>query len=109
MGDFSWLQEVPEMYRHCKATEDRDMTAFDFITDHLINIDGVFDHHRNGDEQKPHTPLSFQHHAQTELTVTASFVYGISDLPIPALKPLLPALHFHSSGYHARILRPPIA
>ena len=47
MGDFSMLNELPEMYSHCKATEDKDMTPLDFITDHLVNIDGLFDKHEN--------------------------------------------------------------
>ena len=41
MGDFSALQDLPEMYQHCQATEDKDMTPLDFVTDHLINIDGL--------------------------------------------------------------------
>jgi len=35
------------------------MTMMDFITDHLINFDGIFDKHLNGDEQKPHKPLKY--------------------------------------------------
>lgn len=62
MGDFSALGDLHKMYAHCKATEDKDMTVMDFITDHLINIDGVFDKHQNGDEQKPHKPFEFSVH-----------------------------------------------
>jgi hypothetical protein len=54
MSNFSTLQDIPKMYQHCKATEDKDMTTIDFITDHLVNIDSLFDKHENGDEQKPH-------------------------------------------------------
>lgn len=61
-GDFSILPALPKMYAHCKATEHHDMNPFDFITDHLINIDGLFDAHDNGDEQKPHQPFPLQHH-----------------------------------------------
>ncbi|MBX7094726.1 MAG: hypothetical protein K1X56_08400 [Flavobacteriales bacterium] len=53
-GDFSYLAELPEMYHHCKSQEDKDMTWVDFISDHLINFDGIFDAHNHGDEQKPH-------------------------------------------------------
>lgn len=60
-GDFSILPDLPKMYAHCKAMEDRDMTPFDFVTDHLVNIDGLFDAHDNGDEQKPHQPFQLQH------------------------------------------------
>src|SRR5437868_5797201 len=56
MGDFSALKDLPGMYRHCKATEDKDMTPLDFLTDHLVNIDGIFDKHDHGDAQRPHNP-----------------------------------------------------
>ena len=62
MGDFSAIGDLPKMYEHCKATEDKDMTPMDFITDHLINIDGMFDKHQNGDEQKPHKPFDCSIH-----------------------------------------------
>ncbi|MBK8586688.1 MAG: hypothetical protein IPN88_15185, partial [Bacteroidetes bacterium] len=52
------------MYQHCQATEDKDMTPLDFVTDHLINIDGLFDKHSNGDEQKPHSPIQNRHISQ---------------------------------------------
>lgn len=61
LGDFAAIEDIPEMYRHCKATEDKDLTPFDFIKDHLINIDGIFDKHDKGDEQKPHSPTQFHH------------------------------------------------
>lgn len=68
MSDFSTLSDLPKMYDHCKATEDKDMTVIDFITDHLINIDGVFDKHENGDEQKPHKSIDFTiHHSVCQI------------------------------------------
>jgi len=64
IGDFSAIGDIPDMFRHCKDTEDKDLTAFDFLTDHLINIDGLFDGHDHHDQQKPHKPFhcQFQHH-----------------------------------------------
>lgn len=56
-GDFSKLTGLRTMYNHCNTTEDKDMTAFDFVTDHLVDIDCIFDSHEN-DEQKPHSPLA---------------------------------------------------
>lgn len=61
MGDFSTLQDIPKMYNSCKEHEHQDMTPLDFITDHLINIDGIFDEHINGDAQKPHKHFHFKH------------------------------------------------
>ena len=69
-SDFSLIPELGEMYSHCKATEDKDMNLADFITDHLMNIDGIFDHHENGDEQKPHQP--FQHQAGNSIVFIQS-------------------------------------
>ena len=62
MSDFSTLSDLPKMYEHCKATEDKDMTVIDFVTDHLVNIDSIFDNHDNGDEQKPHKTDDFTVH-----------------------------------------------
>jgi len=59
-GDFSLLTQLPALYQHCKATEDPDMKFIDFITDHLINIDVIFDKHLAGDDQKPHKPFKFR-------------------------------------------------
>jgi hypothetical protein len=67
MGNFSVLPNLPEMYSHCRAQEDKDLTPFDFVTDHLLNFDGMFDKHDNGDEQKPHIPIQTQNHTQITL------------------------------------------
>jgi hypothetical protein len=63
-GNFSAMLDLPQMYFHCKNTEHHDMNPLDFITDHLINIDGIFDSHDDQDEQKPHQPFNFSHLAQ---------------------------------------------
>ena len=55
-GNFSVLREIPAMYAHCKATEDKDLTPLDFITDHLTCFDALTDTHPPGDEQRSHTP-----------------------------------------------------
>ena len=66
MSDFSVIENLPKMYANCKATEDKDMTPIDFITDHLVNIDSLFDKHNHGDEQKPHKNIDFTlHHSIT--------------------------------------------
>ena len=56
MCDFSMVKDIPQMFQHCKETEDKDLTAFDFITEHLIDFDCIFDNHDKGNEQKSHQP-----------------------------------------------------
>jgi hypothetical protein len=108
LGDFAFLPELPEMYRHCKATEDKDMTPLDFITDHLVNIDGIFDHHDNGDEQKPHVPVQSHHHSQASVSLVTGYVFSIAVFLPKAVKPMVPTVNFCRSDYISEIFRPPI-
>lgn len=54
MSNFALVSDLPQMYHHCKDTEDKDLTPTDFVTDHLLNFDRLFDKHNHGDDQKPH-------------------------------------------------------
>ena len=112
MSDFSVIGNLPKMYAHCKATEDKDMTPFDFVTDHLINIDSLFDKHENGDEQKPHKSSYYTlHHTATSFYQEfKSIEFKRLSFEIPASL-LLPSstdsLYFHN--YIFFIFRPPIS
>lgn len=111
MGDFSVLPDLPLMYLHCKATEHYDMNPLDFITDHLINIDGLFDAHDNGDEQKPHRPFPLHHLPVQSLFVSQPLASRIEFWPvIPAEKRVMPAFEtrWHGEDFWGRIFRPPI-
>ncbi len=109
MGDFSMLQDIPEMYRHCKAVEDKDMTAIDFITDHLVNIDGIFDNHDGGDEQKPHEPKHTVHHGMPIVLSDALYSFDVINHITNLSDPLITLSHFMPSGYISKIYRPPVA
>lgn len=109
MGDFSVLQDLPEIYRNCKATEDKDMTPLDFITDHLVNIDGLFDKHDNGDEQKPHQPKQTQHQGQPTAFFITNFSFNIKQVMPMQVNPVFSSDHFLQSDYISKIFRPPIA
>jgi hypothetical protein len=96
------------MYRHCKATEDKDMNPFDFITDHLVNIDGLFDKHGDGDEQMPHQPIQNHHYAKVNISIVSiqnyilqPFCFGNIERPIPSNKQI-------PSPYISGVFRPPI-
>jgi len=108
MGDFAALKDIPEMYRHCKATEDKDMTLLDFITDHLVNIDRFFDKHDNGDEQKPHDPSPTQHNGHPTVFYLTYFAFSIKQFQPTEVKPSIPTEQFHPSYYISKIFRPPI-
>lgn len=108
LGDFSLLQDLPQMYQHCKTTEDKDMTAIDFITDHLINIDSIFDKHENGDDQKPHIPV--QYHSQQLQTIYLIQVFEIPDANPIVLNNKFPDYSeiIYLSDYIFKIFRPPV-
>jgi hypothetical protein len=54
MCDFSMVKELPKMYQHCKETEDPNLTVLDFFTEHLIDIDEIFEGHEEDKSEKPH-------------------------------------------------------
>ncbi len=84
------------------------MTPFDFITDHLLNIDGLFDKHDNGDEQKPHRSNQPEHHGQTQVTFITSIAFSITQFQPIEVKPSIPSVSFLPSGYISKFFRPPI-
>jgi hypothetical protein len=113
MSDFSTLSDLPKMYEHCKATEDKDMTVIDFITDHLVNIDGLFDNHENGDEQKPHKTIDYTiHHTVCQIFQeinTIEFKNSNSFVSHKQIKKSNYKNSLYSFNIMAYIFRPPIA
>ena len=105
--DFASLPEIPAMYAHCRATEDKDMTTFDFITDHLIDFDCLFDVHEN-DEQKPHCPMQLKHSIQHQNFVFSNFVLENIQPKIIQKINFPINFQFHTTDFETRILRPPI-
>ncbi|MEI7509620.1 MAG: hypothetical protein WCJ62_09170 [Flavobacterium sp.] len=112
MGDFSSVGDLQKMYEHCKATEDKDMTVMDFITDHLVNIDRLFDQHQNGDEQKPHKPYEYSIHNSI-----SQFIQEFRYFDFKNLKPFVTSYQIKISNYKntlysyqliSSIFRPPI-
>jgi hypothetical protein len=106
-GSFSSLNSLPDMYHRCKATEDKDLTPLDFITDHLINIDGLFDSHDQGDEQKPHTP-SVVHYQVSIIFTSPAPSFTLQEMVASDDKPFTHWRSLPLSDYHAEIFRPPL-
>ncbi len=108
LGNFSFGSDLPAMYRHCKANEDKDMTPLDFVTDHLLNLDGVFDKHANGDPQKPHTPPVLQHHPVQNMFTFQPYT-GVSFKPLLVLKMrLVHSVTLYETGFYNKIFHPPL-
>ena len=112
MSDFSTLSDLPKMYEHCKSTEDKDMTVIDFVTDHLVNIDSIFDNHDNGDEQKPHKTVDFTvHHTVCQMfqeIKTIEFKNNIQFVAHNQIKISNYKNSLYSFNIMASIFRPPI-
>ncbi|MCB0526296.1 MAG: hypothetical protein H6576_13200 [Lewinellaceae bacterium] len=109
MGDFSVLPDLPAMYVHCKESEHHDMNPIDFITDHLINVDGFFDEHGHDDDQKPHHPYPL-HHLPTQTLLFALNIVEISFTKTELFeKYIQPGYNneFYVSNYLDSIFKPP--
>ena len=103
------LDDLPEMYQHCKATEDKDMTPVDFITDHLMNIDCILDQHTDGDDQKPHKPI--QSHLQQQVQcyiLPQAFNVPENRISVIQAERSLFSENDYFSTYSSLVFRPPI-
>ena len=61
MGDFSTLIHLPEMYSHCKETEDPNLSIINFVGEYLMNLDMIFEAHESEEENdKPHQTVSIE-------------------------------------------------
>ena len=109
LGNFASLPNLPEMYRHCVATEDKDMDAADFITDHLVNIDCIFDKHEEGDEQKPHQASAFNNTLQQLFVNLPQVNWQIQKPLIVQSQNISFVASVYHSEYRSEVLRPPIA
>ncbi|MBA3681828.1 MAG: hypothetical protein H0W73_11800 [Bacteroidetes bacterium] len=108
LADFSILPDLPQLYAHCKATEDKDLQITDFITDHLMNIDGIFDQHDNGDEQKPHEP--FAHKTNISFVFLSFKLFTQTVLPQEVVKEkVISPVKMYHFDFIGNIFRPPIA
>lgn len=99
-GDFSAITELPSMYHHCQKTEDPDLNLFDFVTDHLLNLDEVFsEEEKPGEHELPHSPVPFH-------TTTAPdfFCVAVPEIIIlPEEKPVMQNLAPYQSPYFSRL------
>ena len=112
MGDFSTVAHLPEMYAHCKETEDPDLNILDFVGEHLMNLDGIFEPHGEADDDKPHETVVFVSQNQTislnEAILTFEFknnspLVGFFSLEKIGFKKLS---YFYNPNFY--IFRPPI-
>lgn len=108
-GDFSTLPDMPKMYAQCKAVEDPDMDLPDFITEHLLAIDGLFGQDIPEPGDKPHQPIQFHHQFVQISTIARHFNIELLQ-PIVIENQLTPRVDEEFlSGYTASVFRPPIA
>ena len=103
-GNFAALPNLSQMYSHCKTMEDR----VDFFTDHVINIDGMFDKHDHGDEQKPHEPLQNQQQVSSFVYCLFSHSFELKLQITNKDKPIIETTNFTPSEYITKLFRPPI-
>jgi hypothetical protein len=112
MGDFAVLKDLPEMFRHCKATEDRDLDVFEFFTEHVFPIGQLIEgteHEPEEDGDKPHTPIHDINFGQITATVVSKFAF--STMRFYHMDVNEHSIHqdtFFASDYISKIFRPPI-
>ena len=107
LSDFSFIPNLSQMYLQCKETEDTNMDVLDFVKDHLINIDILFDNHEN-DHQKPHQPFQFKQVLSQPISYI-SFGYVIVNISAVVITKYI--IIFNTNlpvNISSEILKPPI-
>ena len=114
LGDFATLPDLPQMFHHCRATEDADLSVSEFFLEHLSGLGGLIEgieHEEEEDEpdDRPHAP--FQFHFQYQV-----IAYTVSHLPVLIAKPFplktltAPVCNdLYLASYISSLFRPPIA
>jgi hypothetical protein len=107
MGDFSSIQDIPDMYSYCKTTGESDLTIFGFVAGHLLNLDGMSDKRDHHDTQKSHTsPPKHHQHVKFIGLLTLSYPTGLK--PECEVKRVdIFASDYYLSDYVADIFHPP--
>ena len=112
MGDFAMLKDLPEMFRHCKATEDKDLNVFEFLTEHVSPIGQLIEgaeHEQEEDGDKPHEPIQSINCGQTIAFVISQFAFSITQFyHIDVKQHPIHNDTFFPSDYISKIFRPPI-
>ena len=111
-GDFSTLPDLPKMYADCKTYEDPDMDLTDFVTEHLLEINGmagVFAQAPDEPNEKPHQPVQF-HHQFVQMNFAARQFRIELQQPVVQVQTLTPQFNdVYLSDYSVSVFRPPIA
>jgi len=108
-GDFSTLPDMPKMYAHCKAQEDVDMDLVDFVTEHLLEVNGIFGQDIPEPGDKPHQPIQF-HHQFVQISIVARQVkLEFQQVVVQGNQLTALADEVFLSGYTASVFRPPIS
>lgn len=106
-GDFSTLPDMPKMYASCKL-EDPEMSLPDFISEHLLAIDGLIDDDGAEPGEKPHKPIQFNHQFAQIIITAKQFSLQIQEAPVAEPQLSVPANSICLAGYTASVFRPPI-
>ena len=100
--------DLPDIYGHCKALENLEITPLDFITDQLLDLDNIFDLNNCNDPQKPHQTPQVNHE-------TCNDIFLVTEISLVFHKPMLPeqnisvrSTDFNPDGFIGNIFHPPI-
>jgi hypothetical protein len=108
-GDFSTLPDLPKMYADCKNLEDPDMDLPDFITEHLLEVDGIFEQNTIPEpDEKPHQPVQFHHQFVQISFASRQFRVELHQPVITVRQLATQTAEVYLAGYTVSVFRPPI-
>ncbi len=99
------------MYRHCKATEDKDLDFFEFLTEHVSPIGQLVagaKHEAEEDDDKPHEPIHTIQIGQSSVFLIARFAFYFTSVFFLKENFSIHNDYLLGSDFRSKLFRPPI-
>lgn len=109
LGDFSLMQDIPDMYRnYAHITSEEEFGVIDFIGDYLMHGKEIFGHNKNDKPHGENDGVQFQHQANPLAVVfLQQATHSISFFKYNRTYQI-PVDLFRPSDFREQLLRPPL-
>jgi hypothetical protein len=108
LGDFSLINDLPDMYHSYSEVAAETPDAIDFIGDYILSGKDLFGHNKHDAPPKTNGSLQFQHQAISILYYNANS-YDIENIALVfTMEPTIKESMFIIANYQNKSFRPPI-
>jgi hypothetical protein len=108
LGDFSLMNDLPQMYRSYTKIVKEEPDVIDFIGDYLMNGKELLGHNQHDAPQKQDTAIQFQHQANSLNIVLIQLYFPVLNIAETYKKYAIQQQIIQTSTYQNKLFRPPL-